>query len=78
MFPLGFTGYRDGEVRFRIRDIENLPVGVRVVSGCRNRSKHRTATCRRVRVNLPAGDYNNRFSLAFLKSTTAVNYPDAT
>ncbi len=30
------------------------------------------------RVNLPAGDYNNRFSLAFLKSTTAVNYPDAT
>ncbi len=24
--PLGFTGYRDGEVRFRIRDIENLPV----------------------------------------------------
>jgi fibronectin-binding autotransporter adhesin len=76
--PLGFTTYRDGEVRFCIRDIENLPEGVRiffrdVVTGAGTDM----LPSGEYKINLPAGDYKNRFMLAFLKSTTGVKDPKA-
>jgi len=71
--PLGLMIYRDGEVRFKIRDIENLPGGINIyfrdaVTG----SVINMLTDQEYRVTLSAGDYNNRFSLAFLKSTTGI------
>ena len=72
--PLGLLIYRDGEVSFKIRYIENLPGGVNVY--------FRDAVTGSVidmlrdpdyKVVLSAGDYNNRFSINFLKSTTGIN-----
>jgi hypothetical protein len=68
--------YRDGEVRFKIRDIENLPGGVNMyfrdaVTG----SVINMLTDQDYRVTLSAGDYNNRFSLAFLKNATWIDNP---
>lgn len=76
--PLGFTGYRDGEVQFRLRDIENLPEGVRIffrdaVTG----ASTEMVSSAEYRVTLPAGEYINRFSLAFLKKTTGSDDPKA-
>ena len=75
--PLGLKSYRDGEVTFRMSDIENLPEGVRVffrdaVTG-RNIEFQPQAE---YKVNLTAGDYNNRFMLAFQKSTTGIDGPE--
>jgi hypothetical protein len=71
---LGLVTYRDGEVRFRIRDIENLPVGVNIyfrdaITG----SVIDMLTNQEYRINLSAGDYNNRFSIAFRKSATGID-----
>jgi hypothetical protein len=76
--PLGLTSYRDGEVCFRIRNIENLPGDVRImlrdaVTGA-NVSMLPSGE---YKVNLPAGDYKNRFVLAFLRNTTGTVYPRA-
>ena len=72
--PLGLKTYRDGEVIFRMRDMENLPEGVRVwfrdaVTG-RNVEFLPQAE---YKVNLTAGDYDNRFTLGFRKSTTGID-----
>jgi hypothetical protein len=66
--------YRDGEVRFKIKDLENLPGGVNIyfrdaVTG----SVINMLTDQDYRVTLSAGDYNNRFSLAFLKNATGID-----
>ncbi|MBE0678067.1 MAG: DUF2341 domain-containing protein [Bacteroidales bacterium] len=71
--PLGLTVYRDGEVSFRLRDVENLPVGESVwfrdaVTGAsvdmlRNNE---------YKVILTQGEYHGRFALAFVKSTTGI------
>jgi hypothetical protein len=76
--PLGLTGYRDGEVCFRIRDMENLPENVRImfrdaVTG----ANINMLPSGEYRVNLQAGDYNNRFMLALLKNSTGADDPPA-
>ena len=77
--PLGFTAYRDGEVSFRMRDLENLPEGVRIFfRDASTGANTEMLPSGEYRINLPAGDYKNRFMLAFLKKTTGINDPDAT
>ena len=71
--PLGLTSYRDGEVAFGIRDLENLPDNVRIMF----RDAATGANIDMVskgpyKVNLPAGDYADRFALAILKNTTGI------
>jgi len=71
--PLGLKIYRNGEVRFKIKDLENLPVGINIYfNDAVTRSFINMLTDEEYRVNLSVGDYNNRFSLAFLKSTTGI------
>ncbi len=69
--PLGITTYRDGEIVFRLRSLENLPDNVRVMirdavtgktSDLGNSGTYVTS--------LPEGIYNDRFALAVLKNTT--------
>ena len=79
--PLGLITYRDGEVAFRIRDLENLPDNARVMF--RDASAGREfdlAASEAYKVSLAAGDYNNRFALGILRSTTdaGVVYDDET
>lgn len=77
--PLGFTAYRDGEVSFRMRDLENLPEGVRIFfRDASTGANTEMLPSGEYRINLPAGDYKNRFMLAFLKNTTGINDPDVT
>lgn len=71
LVPLGLTTYRDGEVAFRLRSLENLPENVRVmlrdaVTG-KNTDLGNSGT---YNVTLAAGVCNNRFALAILKNTT--------
>jgi hypothetical protein len=71
--PLGLMIYRDGEVIFKIKDIENRPGEINIyfrdaITG----SNINMLTAQDYRVVLNAGDYNNRFSLAFLKSATGI------
>ena len=71
--PLGLMIYRDGEVIFKIKDIENRPGEINIyfrdaVTG----SNINMLTAQDYRVVLNAGDYNNRFSLAFLKNATGI------
>jgi hypothetical protein len=71
--PLGLMIYRDGEVIFKIKDIENRPGEINIyfrdaVTG----SNINMLTSQDYRVVLNAGDYNNRFSLAFLKNATGI------
>ena len=73
VIPLGLNTYRDGEVEFKIRDIENLPEGMSlyfrdVVTG----SNISLLPDHKYRVTLKAGSYDSRFSLAFLKSVTGI------
>ncbi len=76
--PLGLTVYRDGEVKFSFRDVENLPVGENIyfrdaVTGA---SVNLIGTSD-YRVELKQGEYHGRFSLAFVKNTTSVPDPVA-
>jgi hypothetical protein len=69
--PLGLKTYRDGEINFTVKDIENQPEGVRVYF----RDKGTGANVKMLpgqgyKITLTAGDYNDRFYLAFLKSIT--------
>ncbi|HZM12633.1 MAG TPA: T9SS type A sorting domain-containing protein [Bacteroidales bacterium] len=71
--PLGLMIYRDGEVIFKIKDLENRPGEINIyfrdaVTG----SNINMLTAQDYRVVLNAGDYNNRFSLAFLKNATGI------
>jgi hypothetical protein len=69
--PLGLTTYRDGEVVFRLRSLENLPENARVMFRDAVTGKNIDMVSSGVyRVTLAAGDYNGRFALAILKNTT--------
>lgn len=71
--PLGFTSYRDGEACFRLRDLENLPEGVRIFfRDAETGANTEMLPSGEYRLNLLAGDYNGRFMLAFLKNTSGV------
>ena len=68
--PLGLKTYVDGEISFRIREIENLPEGTKVYF--RDRATGANINLlpgQSYKVSLNAGDYNDRFFLAFLKGT---------
>ena len=74
--PLGLTSYRDGEVCFRIRDLENLPGDIRImfrdaVTG----ANISMLPAGEYRINLTSGEYSDRFMLAFLKNTTDIDDP---
>jgi hypothetical protein len=76
--PLGLTIYRDGELSFRIRDVDNLPPEERIyfrdaLTGA-NVNMLRTSE---YKVNLTQGEYHGRFSLAFVKSTTGITDGEA-
>jgi hypothetical protein len=71
--PLGLTIYRDGELMFKARDIENIPVEETVyfrdaLTGA-NVDLLRTGEYKLI---LKQGEYHGRFSLAFVKSTTGI------
>jgi hypothetical protein len=69
--PLGLITYRDGEVAFRMRDLENLPDNARIMFRDATAGKEiDLAGSEAYKVSLAAGDYNNRFALGILKSTT--------
>ncbi|NLE34699.1 MAG: T9SS type A sorting domain-containing protein, partial [Bacteroidales bacterium] len=69
--PLGLRTYRDGEVVFALRDLENLPDNVRIMfRDAATGANADLVSSGPYRVSLPAGDYENRFALAILKSTT--------
>ena len=71
--PLGLTSYRDGEVVFALRNLENLPENVRIMfRDAATGANTDLVSSGPYRVNLKAGDYPNRFALAILKSTTSV------
>ncbi|MGB8357322.1 MAG: T9SS type A sorting domain-containing protein, partial [Bacteroidales bacterium] len=74
--PLGLKIYRDGEVRFKLVDLEMVPPGMDIyfkddVTGT-NTDLLRTGE---YRVILTAGDYEKRFLLAFQKTTTGIITP---
>ena len=74
--PLGLTIYRDGEVSFRIRDAENLPVNENLffrdnVTGANVNLLGNSE----YRIELKQGEYHGRFSLAFVKNATSVPDP---
>lgn len=76
--PLGLTIYRDGEVSFRIRDAENLPVNENIffrdaVTG----ANINLLGSSEYRVELKQGEYHGRFLLAFVKNATSVDDPVA-
>jgi len=76
--PLGLRTNRDGEVVFRLRDLENLPEGVRVYFRDRITGANvKMLPDRDYKVVLTAGTYNDRFSIAFLKSTTGIEEPES-
>jgi hypothetical protein len=74
--PLGLTIYRDGEVSFRIRDAENLPVNENIffrdaVTG----ANINLLGSSEYRVELKQGEYHGRFLLAFVKNATSAPDP---
>ena len=78
LVPLGLRTNRDGEIMFKIPDLENLPEGVRVYF----RDKTTGANVKMLpnkdyKVVLTAGTYNDRFSIAFLKNTTGIEEPES-
>ncbi|MDZ7633090.1 MAG: hypothetical protein U5L72_01035 [Bacteroidales bacterium] len=78
VIPLGLKTYIDGELNFRIRDIENLPEGGRIYFRDRLTGASINLLPDQVyKVTLSAGDYNDRFSLEFLKGTTGIADPEA-
>jgi hypothetical protein len=75
---MGLRTFRDGEISFKIKDVENPPPGLKIYL----RDKLTGANINMLlnkdyRVSLLAGDYNDRFYLAFLKSITGINDPEA-
>ena len=71
--PLGLTSYRDGEVVFALRNIENLPENVRIMfRDALTGTNTDLVASGPFRADLKAGDYANRFALAILKNTTPV------
>ncbi len=79
--PLGLITYRDGEVAFRLQDLENLPDNARIMFRDAAAGKETDlAGSETYAVSLAAGDYNDRFALGILKSTTdaGVIYDDET
>ena len=76
--PLGLKTYINGELNFRIRDIENLPDGGKIYFRDRLTGANvNLLPDQNYRVTLNAGDYNDRFFLAFLKGTTGIDDPGA-
>ncbi len=74
--PLGLYIFRNGEVRFTLRDVENLPPDLNIyfrdaVTGI-NTPIHPSGE---YTVPLTAGGYNSRFSIVFHKSLTAIETP---
>jgi hypothetical protein len=70
--PLGLTSYRDGEVVFALRNLENLPENVRIMfRDAATGANTDLVSSGPYRADLKAGDYTNRFALAILKNTTA-------
>jgi hypothetical protein len=74
--PLGLRIYRDGEVRFKLRDLKLAPPDVNIyfrdaVTG----ANINLFPAGEYKVTLTAGDYNNRFMLAFLKTLTGITDP---
>ena len=71
--PLGLTSYRDGEVVFALRNLENLPENVRIMfRDAATGANTDLVSSDPYKADLKAGDYANRFALAILKSTTPV------
>ncbi|MCU0457486.1 MAG: hypothetical protein MUE37_00155 [Bacteroidales bacterium] len=69
--PLGITTYRDGEIVFRLRNLENLPENVRVILHDAVTGKSTDlGNSGTYRTSLDAGVYNNRFALAIRKNLT--------
>ncbi|MCI0523271.1 MAG: hypothetical protein L0Y37_06415, partial [Bacteroidales bacterium] len=76
--PLGLKTYIDGELSFKIKDVENLPEGTKIYFRDRVTGANiNLLPENHYRVSLTAGDYNDRFFLAFLKSTTDIRDPEA-
>ena len=74
--PLGLKIQRDGEVRFKLVDLEMTPPGMDIyfrdaVTG----TSMDLIRSGEYRVTLTAGDYEKRFLLAFQKTTTGITDP---
>ncbi|MHC1730991.1 MAG: hypothetical protein AB9888_02990 [Bacteroidales bacterium] len=71
--PLGLTSYRDGEVVFALRNLENLPENVRIMfRDAATGANTDLVSSGPYRADIKAGDYTSRFALAILKNTTPV------
>jgi hypothetical protein len=77
--PLGLTIYRDGEVSFRLKDVENLPADESIYfRDAQTGVNIDLVRNQEYKVNLSAGEYHGRFMFAFLKSLTDVTQPEET
>ncbi len=71
--PLGLIIYRDGEVRFRIREVENLPVeGNLFFRDALTGANVNLLKESEYKAVLKQGEYNGRFSLVYVKNVTGV------
>jgi len=75
--PIGLTTYRNGEIIFRIRDIENFPAGMNIylhdaLTGINQDLMHD----KEYKISISAGEYSSRFSLKFLIDPTDVPDPN--
>jgi hypothetical protein len=71
--PLGLTTYRDGEISFKLTGIEHAPPGAEIFF--RDAATGASVSLLKggeYKVSLKSGEYNDRFSLVFLKSTTGI------
>ncbi len=74
--PIGLYIFRDGEVKFSLSDVENLPPDVNIFF--RDDATGVTVPMHpsgEYSVTLAAGGYDNRFSFRFHKSLTAIETP---
>jgi hypothetical protein len=71
--PLGLTTYRDGEVSFRLKEIDNLLPGVSFYFlDAVTRANISLSENNDYKVSLKAGEYNNRFSLSLVMDVTGI------
>ena len=69
--PLGLKTARDGSITFLIRDTANLPSGTQIYLYDKETGADQSLNLsKKYNIYLYAGEYNNRFSLRFMKGTT--------
>lgn len=76
--PLGLKLNRNGEISFKIRDFENLPVGTKVyITDAATGTSQDLLQNQEYKVSLTTGEYIGRFSLGIIGNATDIDDIDA-